>query len=377
MLTNVSTPNNVTTTIIAPNTGRGSPNWFEQLPTMAAAPQLTDSRSSADPDLRAPYTERWSFGFQRQLPKNILLDVSYVGSESHRLTTGADWNPRLLTGVLRLYPNYGQATVLTSQGNSSYHALQTRLDRRFSRGFQLSASYTWSKDIDTTSDAVSASLQDPGGALTSVPVSQGGLKLDRGLSDYDRRHRLTLAYLWAVPGPRSGWWKYALAGWSVAGITTLQSGTPFTVANGSDRNNDGDPGDRPDIGNPNAPLNTRAMIFPKCATGYQNPDTASCVNPSDVHWVEGIGFPNAATVGRNTLHTGGTNNFDLNLTKSIQLGEKRRLELRWEALNAFNHPQFVQVPRMIVNDQTVGPFLNRDFTDSGIRTMWVQAKVVF
>jgi len=118
-------------------------------------------------------------------------------------------------------------------------------------------------------------------------------------------------------------------------------------------------------------------VFPRCATGYQSPDTLSCVSAGDVHWVEGTGFPNASTVGRNTLHTGGTNNFDLNLTKSIPLGEKRRLELRWEALNAFNHPQFIQVPQKNVNGTPAGRFLNRDFTDSGIRSMWVQAKLVF
>jgi len=93
--------------------------------------------------------------------------------------------------------------------------------------------------------------------------------------------------------------------------------------------------------------------------------------------VEGTGFPNASTVGRNTLHTGGTNNFDLNLTKSIPVGERRRLELRWEAFNAFNHPQSIQVPPMEVFTTPPGQFLNRNFTDSGIRTMWVQAKVVF
>jgi hypothetical protein len=125
---------------------------------------------------------------------------------------------------------------------------------------------------------------------------QGGLKLDRAVSDFDRPHRM-IAYLWAVPGPRGRAWRYLLGGWSIAGITTFQSGTPFTVANGSDRNNDTIPADRPDIGNPTAPLNSRAIIFPRCATGYQNPDTGSCVNPGDVHWVEGSGFPNAATVG--------------------------------------------------------------------------------
>jgi hypothetical protein len=378
MLTTLTTPNNITTNITSTNTGRGSPNWFEQLPTAAATPQLTDPRSAIDPTMRAPYTERWSFGFERQLPENLLLDASYIGSESHRLTTRADWNPRLLTGAQRLYPDYGQTMVVTSQGNSSYHAFQAHVDRRFSHGFQLSASYTWSKDIDSTSDPISGSTQDPGGVyLTSVPVSQGGLRLDRGLSDYDRRHRLTVAYLWAIPGLRSGWMRNVLGGWSLAGIMTFQSGTPFTLANGFDRNNDGVPGDRPDIGNPNAPLNTRAVISTSCATGYQNPDTGSCVIPSDVHWVEGTGLPNGSTVGRNTLHTGNTNNFDLNLTKSVFLRERARLEFRWEAFNAFNHPQYIQVPQTSVSGTSAGRFLNRDFTDSGIRTMWVQAKVVF
>jgi len=372
------TPNAINTKITAPNTGRGAPNWFEQLPASAAAPSLTDAQNALDPNLRDPYTERWSFGFQRQLPQSMLLDVSYVGSESHRLYTPADWNPRLLTGA-HLYPNYGQVLVVDNEGNASYHALQARLDRRFSRGFQLSASYTWSKDIDSISDTSGALAQSPesSNALTSVPISQGGLKLDRGLSDYDRTHRLTIVYLWTIPGPRSSWMRYALGGWSLAGITTFQSGTPFTVGNGFDRNNDGFSEDRPDIGNPNAPLDTRAIISTKCATGYQNPDTGSCVTPGDVHWVEGVGFPNVSTVGRNTLHTGGTNNFDLNLTKSIPLGEKRRLELRWEAFNAFNHPQFIRVPQMSVLETTAGQFLNHDFTDSGIRTMWVQTKVVF
>jgi hypothetical protein len=373
-----STPNATAVTTNAPNTGRGSPQWLEQLPAVARAPSLTDTRNAIDKDLRNPYTERWSFGFQRQLPESMLLDVSYIGSESHRLTTIADWNPRLLNDA-RLYPSFGPTTARTSEGNSSYHSLQARLDRRFAHGFQVAASYTWSKFIDSTSEGVGAqNLQQPDNQnRTSIPVMQGGLKLDHGVSDFDRPHRLTVAYLWAVPGPRSSWWKYALSGWQIAAITTFQSGTPFSVANGTDRNNDAIPADRPDIGNPSAPLSSRAIIFSRCATGYQDPDTASCVSPGDVHWVEGSGFPNVSTVGRNTLRTAGTNNFDLNLTKSIPLGESRRLELRWEALNAFNHPQFVQVPQVSVNGTLAGRFLNRDFTDGGIRSMWVQVKLLF
>ena len=105
-------------------------------------------------------------------------------------------------------------------------------------------------------------------------MAQGGLKLDHGPSDYDRRHRFTVAYVWDIPGPAGGFWKHALAGWSVAGISAFQSGAPFTVANGFDRNNDTIPNDRPDISNPRAPLNSRAIVTPSsgsqfCATGYR------------------------------------------------------------------------------------------------------------
>ena len=93
--------------------------------------------------------------------------------------------------------------------------------------------------------------------------------------------------------------------------------------------------------------------------------------------MEGTGFPNGSTVGRNTLFTGGTNNFDASLFKTFAIGERRRLEFRWETQNAFNHPQFVQPPERNLGASPAGRFLNRDFTDSGIRSMWVQVKVVF
>jgi hypothetical protein len=152
------------------------------------------------------------------------------------------------------------------------------------------------------------------------------------------------------------------------------------VRNGLDRNNDAFPGtDRPDVGNPAAALFSRAVGAGGCATGFQNPDTSGCVPPSQVRWVQApVGLmPNASTVGRNTLETGGTNNFDLSVFKSFAMGERKRLEFRWEALNVFNHPQFIEVPERDVLGAPPGRFLNRDFTNSGIRSMWVQVKLVF
>ena len=148
-----------------------------------------------------------------------------------------------------------------------------------------------------------------------------------------------------------------------------------------DRNNDGFAADRPDMGNPGAPPGSRAVVAAtgatRCSTGYRNPDTGACVTPADVHWIEGTGLPNPATVGRNTLVTGGTLNFDANLSKSVPLGERKRLEFRWEALNAFNHPQFTAVPGRNLITTLPSRFLNRDFTDSGIRSMWGQIKLIF
>jgi len=373
-------PNGHVIDISSLKTGRGSVNWSAQLPVIPRPPSVLDSQTGVlEKDYRNPYTERWSFGFQRQLSSRVVIDGSYVGSESHKLATWSQGNP-VLTNGLPLQPAIGSRGIRTSQGNSSYHAMQWRVDHRLASGFQLTASYTWSRNIDSTSEGVGASnLQEPGSNRTSIPVWQGGLRLDRGPSDYDRSHRFTILYIWSIPGPASRFWKYSFGGWSIAGITSFQSGAPFTVQS-SGRGTGG--GDRPDISNPNAPLTTRAVPTPasgsqSCATGYRNSDTDQCVNPAEVHWIPGIGPPNAATVGRNTLRTGGINNFDVSLSKSFRIAEAKQLQFRLEALNALNHPQFTQVPAKDVNNSPPSRFLNRDFTDSGIRSMWVQLKIVF
>jgi hypothetical protein len=337
------------------------PNWFDVLPATPPPPSTMDNQRGAfEKNYRSPYTERWSFGFQRQLSNKIVIDGSYVGSESHKLATWTQKNPLQPNG-LRPHPDFGPRLIRTSDGNSAYHSMQWRLERRFARGLQMAASYTWSRNIDTTSEGI-------GMMATQSPLSG----TDRGPSDYDRTHRLSILYLWSVPGPAAGFLKYALSGWSIAGITSFQSGAPFTVTStvaGDQR--------RPDIGNPYAPLNTRAIVSQDCRTGYLNKDTNMCVTPAEVHWIQGTGTFNAATVGRNTLRTGGINNFDVSLSKSFQIAEQKRLEFRLEALNALNHPQFTQVPEKSVVNSPPGSFLNRDFTDSGIRSMWVQLKLLF
>jgi len=375
-------PNTVQINNTGGDSGRGTANWSSQMPTVAPAPSIQDGQLAVfDKNIRNPYTEHWAFGLQRALSEQLLFDLAYVGSEAHHLFTRDDVNLRRLDGT-RLHPEFGPRVIRSSIGNSAYHALQVQVQRRFIEHFYINGSYTWSRFLDSTSESLLVNATSQNLNLTSIPASMGGLKLDRGLSDYNRSHRLTVAYIWDIPGPRNGFQKGLLGDWSISGITTFQSGTPYTLQNGLDRNKDGFANDRPDIGNPSAPLDTRAQLTPPsgpgyCSTGYVNPDTDDCVTPDDVHFIEGQGLPNSRTVGRNTLLTDGTNNWDATLAKNVPIRANKRLEFRWEAFNAFNHRQFVQAPSRDVLVSAPGQFLNLKLTDGGIRSMRIQVKFLF
>jgi hypothetical protein len=393
MLANIQadSPNSVATYFIGAGTGRGTANFFSTLPKVARPVMLTDAQTSVfDPNIRNPYTERWSLGFQRQLPRQFLFDLSYVGSASHKLFTSEDVNVRQPDGT-RLHPDFGVRQIRTSQGNSNYHSLQARIERRFAKMLYLTGSYNWSRMIDSTSElyqawntyGTSINIGSFAPALTSMPVNQGGLRLDRALSDYNRSHTLVISFSWDIPGPKQGLLGYLAGGWNLSGLTGAGSGAPYTVLNGYDRNNDGVAADRPDIGNPNAPLNTRAILSTACSTGYVNPDTMGCVASNDVRFIQGAGLPNSKTVGRNTLSVAGGMQTWLTILKAFSFKESRKLEFGLEAYNLFNNPGYPYIPSASVVG-SYGPsgnmpsrFLNKDYTMSNIRNMSIRAKLIF
>jgi hypothetical protein len=384
LLSNIAadSPNTISTTTVATSTGRGQGNFFPSaIPATARVPTPLDSQTSVfSKNIRNPYTQRWSLELQRELPAGMLFDLAYVGTVGHKLFVTEDLNPKI-NGGPRLFPNIGPRSIRDSAANSAYHSLQLAVNKRFSHGFQIDTSYTWSKFIDQTSEVFATT--NTGSSFASIPVSQGGLKLDRGVSDYDRPHRLVIAYIWQLPGPKdSALLRQAFGGWELAGITSFQSGAPYTILQGTDRNGDGRASDRPDIGNPAAPHNTRAVIDTGCSTGYRNPDTKGCVTPNDVFVVQATGAPTSKTIGRNTERAHAVNNFDVDLVKRFVINERFRLEYRLEAFDVFNHPQFTSVPPRTVTSTPAGQFL--DFgqtaplsTAGGGRTMRMGLKLVF
>jgi outer membrane receptor protein involved in Fe transport len=344
---------------------------------------------------KTPTTYRWSLGFQRELPAGFVMDSSYVGSVSNHLYRTIDMNPivnattgdRLHTELqTSLTPSVragqGIRTVRATSANSNYESLQFNLRRSFRETplgrAQFSGSYTYSHYLDDISDVFSfdsfaSSFQSVSQVLGASP------HIDYGNSDFDRRHVGVLALLWDVKGPKHGVLGQVLGGWQLSGISRWQTGFPYTIANGTDRNGDGQSGpDRPDISNPNAPLNTRAILNTTCATGYANPDVTGspCVDPSTVHWIEGAGLPNARTVGRNTLRAPGIDNLDLSIAKHFKITEGSSLEYRLDMFNALNTINFgLRVAPRTVNNSA--NFLDILQTESIGRSMRMRVKFSF
>ncbi|HEY6044987.1 MAG TPA: hypothetical protein VIU65_00205, partial [Pyrinomonadaceae bacterium] len=409
LLSNIAadSPNNTSTTTTASSAGRGSASFFPgAIPSTPRAPSATDSQTSVfNPNIRNPYTQRWSLGIQRELPFNLIMEASYVGSAGRKLFVSEDLNPIVNPSLTttatpnagRRFPALGPRRYRSSGANSNYHSAQMRLDRRFANGFQLNTSYTWSKLIDQISEVFAT--DSTGTSLASIPSYQGGLRLDRAVSDYHRGHRMTIAYVWDLPIFRgsNSWAGKLLGGWQLNGVYSLQSGAPFSILNGRDRNGDGQNIDRPDIGNPTAPHNTRGIIDTACATGFRNPDISSiagngCVSRNSVYVVQvaaasgtNLNLPNGSTIARNTERSKIVNNIDMSVLKTFRLRENLRFELRAEFFNVLNHAQQTGVPGRDVTatqgiDSTTGSpgrFLNWDFISGGRRSGRLGLKIIF
>jgi len=396
-----SSPNTLGGTINSSTTGpggtaRGTQAFSTQLANITPAnPTAQSSQSNLFlGDFPNPRTARWSLGFQRELPGGMIWDTSYVGSVSHHLYQTLDMNPFLpfTNQTVRFMNQVGIRTVRAATGNSNYESFQLNVKRAFRSTpigeLQFDGSYTYSHFLDNGSD-VFAFDSSPSSFPSTPQVLGFSPRIDYGNSDFDRRHVGALGFLWTPIQPKRGILGALVGGWSLSGVSHWQDGVPFTVTNGSDRGGyytttTGLNAERPDISNPSAPLNTRAVISNSCATGYANPDQGNaCVSPSSVHWIEGKFAPNANTVHRNTMRTPFQDNLDFSVAKRFRFTESSGFEFRADLFNAFNTTVLgfdptgrVFVPRT-VNGSAAGKFLDFTQTDSIGRTIRLRAKFYF
>jgi hypothetical protein len=312
---------------------------------------LPDSAQAIQRDLRTPYMQHWNLNVQQQLGRNRVLEVGYVGSKGTKLLSARDLNqpqpsvlPPGLPFVPRPDPQFDEINTIESRAGSNYHSLQARLQQRLSAGLAMLASYTWSKSIDDASNFF-PSAGDP-----NYPQNSYDLRAERGRSNFDVRHRVSLSYVYDLPFGKGrtyladdGGWSTLLTGWQTSGIVTLQTGRPFTVALLRELDNSGTGFSALGFG-----ANDRPNVTGNPALGQRTPerwfDTGAFVFPPSGT------FGNA---GRNILDGPGFHNVNASLSKNTALSERLNLQFRAEVFNLFNHPNF-NLPDNFLGSPTFG-----------------------
>ncbi|MPY89980.1 MAG: hypothetical protein GEU99_18915 [Luteitalea sp.] len=287
-----------------------------------------------EPNRKAGYAQQFNLGVQQELPGRMVLEAAYVGNLSRKLP-GPNLSinqiapERLEPGVTqrdRPFPQFSNVMIaLPSIGRSDYHAGTVRIERRFDRGFSLLGTYTYAHFRNDTDSG----LTEVGDVGTYSDFYNR--QADYGPAGNDIRHRLTMSTVYELPiGPgrrwlANRWLGRVLGGWSVGMLGTLQSGPPFTVTTQTNTTNAFSAGGlRADVaGDPALPAGERS--------------------PEQWFLTDAFTQPAPLTFGnspRGVLRGDGVINFDISLAKSIAFGGERVLQVRVEAFNLFNHPNF-------------------------------------
>jgi Carboxypeptidase regulatory-like domain len=289
------------------------------------------TRSIFDVNFRDAYSHNFNVNVQQQFGDKYMVEVAYAGSRARQMAMKGDPNQaRPVVGITNQNinrPYFGVSPGLTtlgqlqSKGFLDYNALLLKFQRRFANRFSVLSAYTLGRAIDLNSD------NDGTVTLTNVYDPE----YNRGPADYDVRHTFSTTFTYQLP-----WAVDRLyGGWEVAGLVYLRSGLPFTVTQTQSVLSTGT-GNRPNQ---------------VCSGVLSNPtidqwfDTSCFVPPADTTGTYG-------NTGRNTLRGPGQVNMDSSLIKNTKLG-RFDTELRVEAFNIFNHPQFAQ-PNGSIGNSSVG-----------------------
>jgi Carboxypeptidase regulatory-like domain/TonB dependent receptor-like, beta-barrel/TonB-dependent Receptor Plug Domain len=259
----------------------------------------------ADHNLKLPRIYQWNLAVEQSLGSKQTFSASYIGANGRRL----------LRQINIFTPDSTFVSFTNNTATSDYHALQLQFQRRLSRGLQALASYTWTHSIDI------ASNDSFGGSTPSNP------NLDRGNSDFDVRHSFNTAVTYDVPAPAFGAVAATvLRNWSVDTIITARSATPVDLIAGIDR-----PGGFQTLVRPDVVTGVPLYVDdPNVAGGRRFNRAAFAIPPAG----------RQGTLGRNVLRGFPVFQMDFSLRRQFNLTERAKLQLRAEAFNVFNHPNF-------------------------------------
>jgi hypothetical protein len=362
-------------------------NAFANLRSVAAPPKgdlpyITQTTVGAD--FRSPSADQFSLEISRELSKDVVLRIGYVGTKGNALFQTVDGNPAVPGRTSKTDPNFlfsptptlkdlpvrvdnsrGVERLRCNCAQSIYHSMQVSLDKRLSRNFSAGVHYTWSTFIDTASEIFNPQPQGE----VATPQDPFNRNADRARSSYDRPHRLTGNFVYEFPFLREqqGLAGHSLGGWQANAFFTLQSGTPFTILNGDDpagvlQGIDGLVGNaiRPNL-NTNLDLSSMNLIEIRAAGG------ASLFSPLTAGQRTG-------NIGRNTIRGDGIANLDFGIFKNTKIFEGHQIQFRTEFFNVTNTRNF-GTPNTAVNSGA--NFLNQWSTNGGNRRIVLGLRYTF
>jgi hypothetical protein len=357
----------------------GQPPQFQYtLPIRSGVPPATRinpaSSVAVDQELRTPYAQGWFLGLQQELTANLLLEVNHTGAAGRKLAAADIVNrirslpstPQNFEG--RFNPNAPDINFRSNQGHSDHLALQVALNRRWSRGFQFQASYTYGRTRDVQSDPFGrrtgtqadrrSSLSDTS-FFTSVAsfARQLDPNADYSHSDFDQNHNLVFNFIAQtpyVPGSTR-----LFSGWQVAALAGFRSGFPFSVISGAPGTVP--PGEIPFYVEPGSGL----LRFNRADYWGENAGEAFLDNPSeipgglvllDAERFEKPAYNRLGNMPRNAFRGPGFWNVDFSLSRSFpmsRLGEGASVQFRMEFFNLFNHTN-LNNPENLLESPTFG-----------------------
>jgi hypothetical protein len=290
-----------------------------------------------NPNFITPYIQQWNLTVERAFASIGTFTLGYAGSKGTNLVRGIDLNqPPPGPGDIqprRPYPQYGDIFLISSDSNSSYNSLQATFNRPMGSHMAFWAAYTWAHSIDDQS-AFLNTTPDP-----NFPQNSQDPNAERGNSSFDMRHRLVMTYVVRLP-QQYRWTRNT----EFHGITTVQSGQPFTPVLGFDNSNTGNTGSQTGSDRPNVVHSWRLS------------------NPTPNEWFDTSAFVTApqytfGDAGRNIIRGPGFASFDLALLRRFAITERCQLTLEAQAFNLFNRANF-NLPQAYFNQPTFGEILS-------------------
>jgi len=311
------------------------------LPIFTAFSPTTDAWT-VDQRIRTPYIQNYNLNIEQALGNAMSLQLAYVGSHGTKLFRFRDINQHDPPTGNFPFAAFNIINQFESTANSNYNSLQVTWKLRNWRNVTSQIAYTWSHAIDNASDGEDfvPNAAQPDNSLNPAR--------EKASSNFDARHRFTWLFTYFLPNPAKA--KALTNGWSVNGLLRIYTGQPYNLNSFSNYNNTNEFMERPDVvgnpfagtGGPSKLLNLSAFAAP-CTW---DPVAGGCI----------AGTAHFGNLPRNAFVGPDFHNFDLALAKDTRLGERVTMQLRIDAFNLFNHPNFSNplLPAFSVNLETNG-----------------------